>query len=73
MESHSTVEKPSKDSQSHFHTVLSSAIALLTLALPLYITSHYSSGIVIDSTSTLSSSTQPLRSPLQASEGANSL
>ncbi|WP_404787931.1 hypothetical protein [Altericista sp. CCNU0014] len=73
METHSTVEAPPKDSKSNSHTVLSSLIALLTLALPLYITAHYSSSIVVENTPTLSSSAAPLRLPLRVYEGSSSL
>jgi hypothetical protein len=43
MEIHSTVEQPPEESHSPVYTLLGGFIALLTLALPLYITTHYSS------------------------------
>jgi hypothetical protein len=73
MEPHSTVETSPKQTRSSqfLHHLLSGSIAFLTIAFPLYITSHYSSGIVIENTSTLSASASLLRPPLQSSEGAN--
>jgi hypothetical protein len=43
MEIHSTVDQPPEESHSPLYTLLGGFIALLTLALPLYITAHYSS------------------------------
>jgi hypothetical protein len=70
MEPHSTVEAPQKESSSRLIHVLSCIIALVTLALPLYITAHYSSSTAMDSIPTIAPSSQPPRSILRVSEGA---
>jgi hypothetical protein len=68
MEPHSTVETPQKETTSLVH-VLSSMIALVTIALPLYITVHYSSNTAANSIPTLSPASPSLRSILRVSEG----
>jgi hypothetical protein len=55
MEPHSTVEPPQKESSNRLLHVLSGIIALVTLALPLYITAHYSSSNVTNSIPTITS------------------
>jgi hypothetical protein len=55
MEPHSTVEAPQKESSNRLLHVLSGIIALVTLALPLYITTHYSSSNVTNSIPTITS------------------
>jgi hypothetical protein len=52
MEIHSTVDQPPEESHSPLYTLLGGFIALLTLALPIYITAHYSSAIPISTTGT---------------------
>jgi hypothetical protein len=70
MEPHSTVETPQKESSSHLIQVLSCIIALVTLALPLYITAHYSSSTATDSIPTISPAAPLPRPLLRVSEGA---
>jgi flagellar basal body-associated protein FliL len=70
MEPHSTVEAPQKESSSLLLHVLSSIIALVTLALPLYITAHYSSSTAADSIPTISPASPSTRSIARVSEGA---
>jgi hypothetical protein len=43
MEVHSTVDQPPEESHNPLYTLAGGFIALLTLALPVYITAHYSS------------------------------
>ncbi|HEY9827085.1 MAG TPA: hypothetical protein V6D19_16730 [Stenomitos sp.] len=51
MDSHSTVEEPPQERSSHFYNLLGGLIAVLTLTLPFYITSHYSSSTALSNTS----------------------
>lgn len=73
MELHSSLEASPKQTcfSPSFHHFLSAAIALLTIAFPLYITSRYSSNAVINSTSALSTSAAAFPSPPKGSEKAN--
>jgi hypothetical protein len=45
MEIHSSSDQPPEESHSPLHTLMGGFIALLTLALPVYITAHYSNAV----------------------------
>jgi hypothetical protein len=70
MEPHSTVEAPQKESSNRLLHVLSGIIALVTLALPLYITAHYSSSNVTNSSVTNSIPTITSTSPTASSNSS---
>jgi hypothetical protein len=70
MEPHSTVEAPQKESNNRLLHVLSCIIALVTLALPLYITTHYSSSTATGSVPPITPVSPPPRPILRVSEGA---
>jgi hypothetical protein len=61
MDPHSTVEDPPGQTNNRLYNFLGGVIAVLTLVLPLYITSHYSSLSAVTNT-TLSS---PPSGPVQ--------
>jgi hypothetical protein len=70
MEPHSTVETPKKETSSLLLHVLSSIIALVTIALPLYIAAHYSSSPDANSIPTISPASPSPRLILRVSEVA---
>jgi hypothetical protein len=70
MEPHSTVETPQKESSNRLLHVLSGIIALVTLALPLYITAHYSSSNGTNSNGINSIPTITSTSPTASSNSA---
>jgi hypothetical protein len=51
MEPHSPVEEPPQKASNPFYNLLGGIIAVITLVLPIYITSHYSSRSALTNTS----------------------
>jgi uncharacterized membrane protein YdcZ (DUF606 family) len=51
MEPHSPVEEPPQKTSNPLYNLLGGIIAVITLVLPIYITSHYSSSSALTNTS----------------------